>query len=391
MWPLVLLWGCLLFPGCGALVGPKEVSGFEGDTVSVQCTYGEELKTHRKYWCRKTGFLISRCASTVYVGEDGRETTEGRVSLQDSPQELTLKVTLRNLTLKDTGKYFCGVSKLGRDESFLVSLLVFPGPCCPPSPTPSFQPLATRSLQPQAKAWQTQPPELTSPRLHQTVTTAKKGKTGAEAAPSTGAPPASQSGRAGTAPDTGTSPHAGTSPHEATSPHAGTSRPSTQPNPTAVEDTRLAPSSSGGSSVSRVSIPMARILAPVLVLLSLLLAAGLAAVGSCLLRWRKKAQRASETQRNEKVHLSHLVRKAAGHPSSDPCASLEYAVINLAGPPGPPASPEPSAKPCTEIRGLSQTSEEEEASSQDQEGDMMPGPPLHISGEELGFSKFISV
>ncbi|KAF0872213.1 CLM9 protein, partial [Crocuta crocuta] len=320
-----------LVTGCGALVGPKEVSGFEGDTVSVQCTYGEELKTHRKYWCRKTGFLISRCASTVYVGEDGRETTEGRVSLQDSPQELTLKVTLRNLTLKDTGKYFCGVSKLGRDESFLVSLLVFPGPCCPPSPTPSFQPLATRSLQPQAKAWQTQPPELRAPPS-------------TRASPSTGAPPstrASQSGRAGTAPDTGTSPHAGTSPHEATSPHAGTSRPSTQPNPTAVEDTRLAPSSSGGSSV--VSIPMARILAPVLVLLSLLLAAGLAAVGSCLLRWRKKAQRASETQRNEKVHLSHL------------------------------------------------TSEEEEASSQDQEGDMMPGPPLHISGEELGFSKFISV
>lgn len=111
-------------------MGPKEVSGFEGDTVSVQCTYGEELKTHRKYWCRKTGFLISRCSSTIYVGEDGRETTEGRVSLQDSPLELTLKVTLRNLTLKDTGKYFCGVSKVGRDESFLVSLLVFPGNKC---------------------------------------------------------------------------------------------------------------------------------------------------------------------------------------------------------------------------------------------------------------------
>lgn len=40
-----------------------------------------------------------------------------------------------------------------------------------------------------------------------------------------------------------------------------------------------------------------------------------------------------------------------------------------------------------------QTSEEEEASSQDQEGDPTPGPPCHMSGEELGFSfsKFISV
>ncbi|XP_045345051.1 CMRF35-like molecule 9 isoform X8 [Leopardus geoffroyi] len=295
MWPLVLvlLWGCLLFPGCGALVGPKEISGFEGDTVFLQCTYREELRKHKKYWCKESGFFISRCSSTVYAEDDGQERTEGRVSLQDNPQELTLKVTLRKLTLQDAGKYFCGVSKLGRDESFLVSLLVFPG----------------------------------------------------------------------------------------------TLRPSTQPEPASTEDTRLAPSR---TSLSRVSIPMVRILAPVLVLLSLLLAAGLAALGSYLLRWRKEAQLATETQRNEKVHLSHLVRKAAG-PSSDPCGSLDYAVINLAGPPGPRASPEPSVNPCTEIRGLSQTSEEEEVYFQDQEGDMIPGPPLHMSGEELGFSKFISV
>ncbi|XP_073745264.1 CMRF35-like molecule 9 isoform X4 [Callorhinus ursinus] len=311
MWPLVLLWGCLLLPGYGAVLGPKEITGFEGDTVSLQCTYQKELKTHQKYWCREKGFFLSRCSGTVYAGENGQETREDRVSIQDSPQTLTLHVTLRNLTLQDTGKYFCGVSKLGRDESFLVSLLVFPGPCCPPSPTPSFQPLTTRSLQPKAKAWQTQPPELR------------------------------------------------------------TSRPSTQLHSTSAEDTHLPPSSS--SSVSRVSIPKVRILAPGLVLLALLLAAGLVALGSYLLRWRKEAQLAAETQRNEKVQLSHL--------------PLEYTMISLAGPPGPHASP----SPCAETQGLSQTSEEDEAPSQDPEGDMIPGPPLHMSGEELDFSKFISV
>ncbi|XP_027480287.1 CMRF35-like molecule 9 isoform X3 [Zalophus californianus] len=334
MWPLVLLWGCLLLPGYGAVLGPKEITGFEGDTVSLQCTYQKELRTHQKYWCREKGFFLSRCSGTVYAGENGQETREDRVSIQDSPQTLTLHVTLRNLTLQDAGKYFCGVSKLGRDESFLVSLLVFPA----------------------------------SPGLHQTVTTTKQGKTGAEASPFTGTSPY---GHAGTSPDPGTSPYAGTSPHEATSPHAGTSRPSTQLHSTSAEDTHLPPSSS--SSVSRVSIPKVRILAPGLVLLALLLAAGLVALGSYLLRWRKEAQLAAETQRNEKVQLSHL--------------PLEYTMISLAGPPGPHASP----SPCAETQGLSQTSEEDEAPSQDPEGDMIPGPPLHMSGEELGFSKFISV
>ncbi|XP_070339428.1 CMRF35-like molecule 9 isoform X11 [Equus asinus] len=280
MRPLVLLWGCLVLPGYGVLVGPKEISGFEGDTLSLQCTYGEELRKHKKYWCREGGLLISRCSGTIYAEEDGQERTAGRVSVWDSPKELTLTVTLRNLTLQDAGKYWCGVSRLGFDWSFLVSLRVLPGPCCLPSPTPSFQPLATRSLQPKAKTWQTQPPELR------------------------------------------------------------TSRPATQLDSTSAE-TSLVPSSR--SSKSRVSIPMVRILAPVLVLLSLLLTAGLAALGRYLLRRRKEAQLATETQRMEKVHLPHS------------------------------------------------TSEEAEASSRDPEGATIPGPPLHLSEEELDFSKFISV
>ncbi|XP_073091767.1 CMRF35-like molecule 9 isoform X10 [Manis javanica] len=246
MQPLTLLWGCLLIPGCRALMGPKEIRGFEGDTVSLQCIYKEELRTYKKYWCRRRGFLFSRCSGAIYVEGDGQERTEGRVSIQDRPQELTLKVTLRNLTLQDAGNYFCGVKKLGPDETFMVSLLIFPG----------------------------------------------------------------------------------------------TSRPASPLDPTSAGDAGVVPSS---SSKSRVHVPMIRILAPVLVLLTLLLAAGLAALGSCVFRWRKEAQLATEAQRNKKVQLSHL------------------------------------------------TSEEDEAPSPDLEGDMFPGPPPHISDEKLDFSKFISV
>ncbi|XP_032019682.1 CMRF35-like molecule 9 isoform X4 [Hylobates moloch] len=258
---LVLLWGCLLLPGYEALEGPKEISGFEGDTVSLQCIYREELRDHRKYWCRKGGILFARCSGTIYAGEEGQETTEGRVSIRDSRQELSLIVTLWNLTLQDAGKYWCGVEKRGPDESLLISLFVFPA----------------------------------SPGLYPAITTAKQGKTGAEATPFSGT---SQYGHERTSQYTGSSPHA------ATSPPAGSSRPPMQLDSTSAED--ASPALSSGSSKPRVSIPMVRILAPVLVLLSLLSAAGLIAFGSHLLLWRKEAQQATETQRNEKVCLSHL-------------------------------------------------------------------------------------
>nr|XP_010957860.1 CMRF35-like molecule 9 isoform X2 [Camelus bactrianus] len=312
MQPLVLLfWGGLVLPGCTALVGPKEIRGFEGDTVSLQCTYGEELKMNKKYWCKEAGLLISRCSGTIFSGEYGQD---GRVSVHDSPQELKFKVTLRNLTLKDTGKYWCGVQRVGFDKSFLVSLSVFPA----------------------------------SSGLHLTVTTAKQGKTGTKASPfpgtslykHTAASPytgtslyAKTSHHPTTSPYSGTSshpttslyartshhpttsPYAGTSSHPTTSlyartsahpanyPPAGTSRPATQLDSTSAEEASFVPSSS--SSEPRVSIPMIRILAPVLVLLALLLATGLAALGSYVLRRRREAQRDTETQKKEKIHLSH--------------------------------------------------------------------------------------
>ncbi|XP_037000559.2 CMRF35-like molecule 9 isoform X3 [Artibeus jamaicensis] len=354
MRPLVLLCSCLLLPGCGALTGLKNIRGSEGDTVSILCTYGEKLRNHQKYWCRKAGILFERCSGTIYARADGRENTEGRVSIQDSPRELRFNVTLRALTLEDSGEYWCGIQMLGFDRSLLVSLVVLPGPRSAPSPTPFVQPLAT-SLQPKAKAWQTQPTALTLPGVHPQVTTAKWGKTEAEASPLTGTSPPEHTGASlytGTSPHAGTPPRAGasssagtspreeTSPHKATSPHAGTSGPSTHLDSASAKDASLLPSSS--SSKSRVCPATVRALAPALVLLALLLVSGLCALGRYILQWRKKVQLATETQRNEKVHHSHL------------------------------------------------TSEQEEAPVQAPNGDALPGPPLHMS-EELRRSVFVSV
>ncbi|XP_031209674.1 CMRF35-like molecule 9 isoform X1 [Mastomys coucha] len=412
MRPLVLLWGCLVFPGYEALKGPKEISGFEGDTVSLQCTYEEKMKGYRKYWCQQGGILLSRCGNTVYTNQD-QEVTRDMMSIRDSPEELSMTVTMRDLTLKDSGKYWCGIDRLGRDNTFEVTLIVFPGKrdsavpagtCCPSPPTPSFQPLTpTRSLQPKAKAWQTQLPGLTSPGLHPTVVTARQGKTGVKAPVFTEAAPAWSTGTsqvppgtssyAGSPPHTATparsagtsqvppgiSPYAGRSPHTATSPHAGSSRPAIWL-PITPQDSRAA-----ASSVSKpsVSIPMVRMMAPVLILLSLLLAAGLIAFGTHMLRWRRKAWLATETQKNEKVYLE----------TSPPGISWtpEDSTIDLAVSPECLRNLNPSAVPSPETQNLSQFTEEEAACSRDAEEDVMAPPPLQMSVEELACSEFISV
>ncbi|XP_033619031.1 CMRF35-like molecule 9 [Fukomys damarensis] len=110
-----------------ALTCPEEESAFEGDTVTLRCTYEGALRTRPKYWCREVGVFISRCANKIFSGEDGQEVRQGRASILDRPGELALVVTLRGLTLQDSGKYWCGAQKLGPDDACLVALAVLPG------------------------------------------------------------------------------------------------------------------------------------------------------------------------------------------------------------------------------------------------------------------------
>ncbi|XP_012933078.1 CMRF35-like molecule 9 isoform X4 [Heterocephalus glaber] len=229
---LALLWGCLALRASAALTCPKEMSGFEGDTVTLRCTYESELRTHPKYWCREVGVFISRCSSKIFSGENSQDVMEGRVSIRDSPGELALVVSLRGLTLKDSGKYWCGAQRLGPDEACPVSLTVVPATA----------------------------PEATAPEA--------------------------------TAPDAA-----------AASPPAGSSRPTTQPDSSSSAVGDPGPASSSHSSMPSVSIPTTRLLAPILVLLALLLAAGLIALSTHMLWGWRQALWAEDAQRGEKVHL----------------------------------------------------------------------------------------
>ncbi|XP_036614116.1 LOW QUALITY PROTEIN: CMRF35-like molecule 9 [Trichosurus vulpecula] len=156
---LLLLWGWIIIPGYGAVVGPKEVSGPEGSSLSVQCSYEDKYQENKKYWCKDKGIFFSRCA-TVISTEAGKEETDGKVSIKDDPQNLSFTVIMRNVSLQDIGKYQCGISMPGFDEVFAVTVDVFSGLRSSVSPNPSLQPLSTRSVQQGAKVWETQSPEL---------------------------------------------------------------------------------------------------------------------------------------------------------------------------------------------------------------------------------------
>uniref|UniRef100_A0ABB0MVA5 CD300c molecule n=1 Tax=Homo sapiens TaxID=9606 RepID=A0ABB0MVA5_HUMAN len=96
----------LLVPGYFPLSHPMTVAGPVGGSLSVQCRYEKEHRTLNKFWCRPPQIL--RCDKIVETkGSAGKR--NGRVSIRDSPANLSFTVTLENLTEEDAGTYWCGV------------------------------------------------------------------------------------------------------------------------------------------------------------------------------------------------------------------------------------------------------------------------------------------
>ncbi|XP_069849313.1 CMRF35-like molecule 6 isoform X1 [Dipodomys merriami] len=133
---LLLLW----LPGCCLLKGPRTVTGTQGGSLSLQCWYEEKYKTYNKYWCRSSS-VLGRCQNTVKTKDSEREVSRGRMSISDHPENLTFTVTLKNLSLEDSGSYWCGIHipwREGLDDYIQVSVSVL---SCE---HPSYQPQGCR-------------------------------------------------------------------------------------------------------------------------------------------------------------------------------------------------------------------------------------------------------
>ncbi|MCI4380723.1 hypothetical protein PGIGA_G00243450 [Pangasianodon gigas] len=97
-------------------------TGTEGGSVDISCKYADGYQYTPMYFCRdpctSSSHVLIRSEKADVVVSKGRYTALNSVSAR------RFSVTIRHLTLKDSGVYYCGVDKWGSDKLTKVKLTV---------------------------------------------------------------------------------------------------------------------------------------------------------------------------------------------------------------------------------------------------------------------------
>ncbi|XP_032898099.1 polymeric immunoglobulin receptor-like [Amblyraja radiata] len=117
MWIPILLISSL--PVSGAVWAKWDDRGVVGRTITIDCHYAAEYRSHTKYWCRGR----SR-PCRVLVETNGQHGRSGRVSITDNPARGMFTVTVEDLHSGDTGWYSCGITTSADHPIFNVYLEV---------------------------------------------------------------------------------------------------------------------------------------------------------------------------------------------------------------------------------------------------------------------------
>ncbi|NXX39887.1 PIGR protein, partial [Tricholaema leucomelas] len=111
-------------PVSSTLYGPSFLAGGVGGSVTHQCFYSTTPANRhdRKYWCKvgRGGVCSTIISTTGYTSKDH----QGRVALQDIPQNGTFIVTMAKLAKSDAGIYRCGIGSTNRDLFAYLNLTV---------------------------------------------------------------------------------------------------------------------------------------------------------------------------------------------------------------------------------------------------------------------------
>lgn len=93
-------------------------SGYEGYAVNISCSYPAGYESYDKYLCR------NGCDDVLVETPSAKK---GRYSISDDRQKRILTTTISDLSSKDRGQYWCGVTRTGTDIYYEVNLEVGKG------------------------------------------------------------------------------------------------------------------------------------------------------------------------------------------------------------------------------------------------------------------------
>ncbi|KAK2909442.1 hypothetical protein Q8A67_005279 [Cirrhinus molitorella] len=96
------------------------VTGYPGGVVNITCKYENYNKENAKYFCKVNKLM---CSELIRTETKDEWVHSGRFSLYDNRSAAVLKVTIRDLSLLDSGKYRC-VNKPGTYSYTEVNLTV---------------------------------------------------------------------------------------------------------------------------------------------------------------------------------------------------------------------------------------------------------------------------
>lgn len=98
----------------------------EGQRFDFRCEYSDGLQTNAKYFCHDDNNVPS--CHLIRTGLPDKWVKDERFSLYDNTTGAYFTVKVEKLSLKDSGKYWCGVDTLHQSDNIsAVELNVLPG------------------------------------------------------------------------------------------------------------------------------------------------------------------------------------------------------------------------------------------------------------------------
>ncbi|XP_071361513.1 polymeric immunoglobulin receptor-like isoform X3 [Trachinotus anak] len=119
--PLLILFTLSCVSGAAAVI---HVSGYEGRDVNVSCSYDAGYESYEKYLCKND-------CGNADVLITSSQVKNNKYSIYDDNNKRVFTTTISDLSSVDAGKYWCGVTRTGKDYyPAEVRLEVVPDSCC---------------------------------------------------------------------------------------------------------------------------------------------------------------------------------------------------------------------------------------------------------------------